>query len=61
MGLAGRIRKIYHHSYPDTEQLIKNIGMFGDHWAIDNIYLAAMESLKIVIAKKNRVLQKMID
>ena len=35
--------------------------MFGDHWTIDNIYLAAMESLRMVVAKKNQVIQKKID
>ena len=41
---------------------MKDLGMFGDHWTRNgNVYLAAMESLRIVVAKKNKVFQKMMD
>ena len=42
--------------------MIREVGMFGDHWTIyNNMYLAAMECLKIVVAKKNKIIQKLID
>ena len=41
---------------------MKELGIYGDHWTNNNvIYLAAMESLRITIAKKNKALQKMMD
>ena len=46
--------------YSETEKMIKKLGMFGDHWTRNgNMYLASMESLRIIIAKKTKALQKM--
>lgn len=34
---------------------MKEIGVFGDRWTSkDNVYLAVMDSIKNVIAKKNK-------
>lgn len=43
--------------YEQSEQMMKDIGVWGDRWTSnDNVYLAAMDSIKNVIAKKNKII-----
>ena len=43
--------------YEETEQLMQDLGVFGIRWTRrDNLYLAAMDSIKNVMAMKNKAL-----
>ena len=41
---------------------MKYLGMYGDHWTFkSDLYLLIMDSMRMVIARKTKALQKMMD
>lgn len=49
-------------SYEQTQELMNSLGLLGDSWTSkDNSYLAVMDSIKNVIAKKNKQILDMIN